>query len=211
MATARPFGLAVLNDHQGLRTILPPLRRRILNELHTEPASASGLSRKLGLPRQKVNYHVRQLEKAGLLELQSEHQRRGCTERFFRPAARAYLVNPDLLGGLGREVDTVRDRFSSSYLLRLAARMVADVARLRRGAAKAGKKLATFALEVDINFRTPAERTAFAEELTAAVAGLARKYQNDSRGNRPYRFVIGGHVPPKKSNPKGDDDNDPVQ
>ena len=201
-------GLAVLDDHQGLRVVLPLLRRQILDQLHLEPASSTGLSRKLGLPRQKVNYHVRLLEKAGLLEVASEKKRRGCTERLFRPAARTYLVNPDILGGLAVDPETVRDRFSSSYLLRLAARVVKDVAHLRRGAQEARKRLATFALEVDVSFRTPADRTAFTEELTAAVAELVQRYQDNSAGSRPYRFVIGGHVAAKTSNSKGDSDHD---
>jgi len=41
-----------------------PLRLKILAGLG-EPDSAAGLARRLGIPRQKLNYHVRQLEAQG--------------------------------------------------------------------------------------------------------------------------------------------------
>ena len=197
MSVTSPANLAVIDDQQGLAALLSPLRRRILSELHKKPRSATGLSRKLGLARQKVNYHFRSLEKAGLLELDSEEQRRGCTERIFRPAARAYLVNPDFLGELESDAATLRDRFSSSYLVTLAARVVRDVARLREGADRAGKPLTTLALHVDVRFSVPAQRTAFVEELTETMARLAVKYQSDLPTAREYRFILGGHPVPR--------------
>lgn len=199
-----PPALAVIEHRDGVAALLPTLRREILNHLHTEPDSATGLSRKLGLARQKVNYHVRTLERAGFLELAAEQKRRGCTERHFRPTASAYLISPELLGDFGADTKDLRDRFSSAYLITLAAQLVRDVARLRRGADEAGKRLATFALRVDVRFRSPAERTAFAEELAGAVARLAARYQDNSAASRPYRFVIGGHPVVKKPRMKGE-------
>jgi DNA-binding transcriptional ArsR family regulator len=185
--------LAVIDHHEGVAALVSPLRRDLLNRLHAEPASATGLARKLGLPRQKINYHIRALESAGLLELADEQKRRGCTERRFRPTARAYLISPDFVGDWPTDANALRDQFSSAYLITLAGQVVRDVARLRRGADQADKKLATFALHVDVRFRSPAERTAFAEELTDAVARLAARYHDDSAAGRTYRFVIGGH------------------
>jgi len=193
MAGESQEALAVIEHREGVAALLPVLRRQILNHLHRGPDSATGLARKLGLARQKVNYHVRALERAGFLELAGEKQRRGCTERSFRASARAYLVSPDFLGEMGAGPGDLRDRFSSAYLITLAAQVVRDVARLRRGADKAGKRLATLALNVDVRFRSPAERTAFAEELAGTVARLAARYQSDSAESRSYRFVIGGH------------------
>jgi len=185
--------LAVLDDGVRVAAILPPLRRRILGHLHAEPDSATGLARKLALPRQKVNYHLRELERTGFLELAHSTRRRGCIERTLRPTARAYLINPALLGELSVDPEMLRDRFSSSYLMAVAGRVVRDVSILRGRAARARKRLPTFTLQTDIHFRTPGERASFAEELTAVVARLAAKYHTGSSGSRAYRFVIGGH------------------
>ncbi len=200
--------VAVVEGRAEVAALLPPLRREILDQLHRRPDSATGLSRRLGLTRQKVNYHVRELEKNGFLELDGEEKRRGCMERRFRPTARAYLISPNFLGDLGADPKHLRDQFSSAYLITLAARMVRDMATLRRGADQAGKRLASFALEVDVRFRSPAERSAFAEELAAKVAELASRYQDDSPESRAYRFVIGGHPVVEDKVTKGEQNHD---
>jgi DNA-binding transcriptional ArsR family regulator len=204
MSTTTQAPLTVVEHREGIAALLPALRRQILGRLHAGPDSAAGLARKLGLARQKVNYHVRALERAGFLALDGEKQCRGCTERRFRPTARAYVITPEVLGELGADAREVQDRFSSAYLINLAAGVVRDVARLRPGADKAAKRLATFALHLDVRFRSPAERAAFAEQLAESIARLAARYQDDSPDSRPYRFVVAGHPVVKDSKKKGD-------
>jgi DNA-binding transcriptional ArsR family regulator len=204
--------LAVVGNREGVAALLPPLRREILGRLRGGPDSAAGLARRLGLARQKVNYHVRALERAGFLELSGQRKCRGCTERRFRPTARAYLITPEVLGEPGTDAAGLGDRFSSAYLLTLAARVVQDVARLRPGADRAGKTLATFALHVDVRFRSPAERAAFAEELAGTIARLAARYHVDSPEGRAYRFVVAGHpVVKKPGTRKGEKTDDQEQ
>lgn len=184
--------VALLQSAAQVSAILPPLRRRILQSF-TGPESAAGLARRLEMPRQRINYHLREMEKAGLLEMTGERQARGCTERLLRPTARAYLVNPEVLGDLASEPDNTSDRFSSSYLIAVAARLIRDVATLRGRAARARRKLATMTLQTDIRFKSPAERTAFADELTTTLARLAAKYHSNAPNARSYRFLVGGH------------------
>lgn len=183
---------AVLDDDARVAAILSPLRRRMLGHLQEEADSATGLARKLELPRQRVNYHLRELERAGFVELHEERQRRGCVERALRPTARAYLISSSLLGELAADPETIRDRFSSSYLVAVASRIVREVTELQRGAERAGKRLPTLTLQADVRFKSAADRAAFAEELAAAVAELAAKYHHDDTG-RAYRFVVAGH------------------
>ena len=66
-----------------------------------EPDSASGVARRLGLPRQQVNYHLRELEKQGFLEFIEERRKGNCMERLVRATARTYLISPEALGHLG--------------------------------------------------------------------------------------------------------------
>ena len=51
----------VIADPAAAAAALDPIRGRLLAEL-AEPASAAGLAARLGLPRQKINYHLRALE-----------------------------------------------------------------------------------------------------------------------------------------------------
>jgi DNA-binding transcriptional ArsR family regulator len=96
--------------------LLHPLRLRILDALR-EPDSAAGLARRLRLPRQKVNYHVRELARARFLERAGQRRRRNMIERRFRTTAQGYILSPELLGRLGLPQAQVQDAFSAAYLL----------------------------------------------------------------------------------------------
>jgi DNA-binding transcriptional ArsR family regulator len=74
--------------------VLAPLRRRLLTRL-AEPASASQLAPEFGVSRQNLNYHLRKLEEAGLVEVVAQRQRRGFTERVLRARADAYVFTLD--------------------------------------------------------------------------------------------------------------------
>ena len=197
--------LALLDEPHRIAAVLSPLRRRLLGELGRGPDSAAGLARRLELPRQKLNYHLRALESAGVLELHEERQRRGCVERALRVTARAYVIDPALLGELGADPAALQDRLSSSYLVATAARLLGDASELQRGARKAKKTLPSLTLEAEVRFASAERRAAFAEELGAALARLAAKYHDDSPGSRAFRFVLAGHPARKDAVPKTPD------
>lgn len=189
--TARP--LDVIRRPDTASRLLQPVRRRILEGLD-EPGSASSLARQLGLPRQKINYHLRELEKDGLVELVEERRRGNCTERVVKATARSYLISPEVLGSLGSRPEEIRDHFSSAYLVATAGQAVQDVAELQDRADEAGQRLATLTLTSEVRFKSAADRNAFAEELTTALAELSAKYHDeDASGGRRFRFFVGGH------------------
>jgi DNA-binding transcriptional ArsR family regulator len=182
--------LDILGDARRVAAILPDLRRRLLESLST-PDSAAGLARRLGLPRQKVNYHLRALERAGCVECVGTRRRRGCTERRMRATARAFVLSPDFLGELQADPARIRDRLSSAYLIAAASRMLRDVATLRGRAGSVDRRLPTLTMETEIAFASPASLKAFAEGLAGAVAQLAAQFGSD--GGRRFRLVIGAH------------------
>jgi len=185
--------LNVIDDADRLAAVLPPIRRRML-ELLDQADSATGLARRLGLARQKINYHLRELEKAGLVECAEERQRRGCVERRMRRTASAFVLSPAFLGTLAADPEAFQDRFSSAYLMAVASRTLRDVGVLRERAAAADKRLVTLTAETEVAFASPAALKAFAEELTTCVALLAAKFhQPQARGARRYRFAVGGY------------------
>jgi DNA-binding transcriptional ArsR family regulator len=190
----------VISAPERVSAVLSPIRRRLLKNL-AEPDSASGLARRLGLTRQKINYHLHELERAGFVELHEEIQRRGCVERMVRVTARTYTISHDFLEGLAVNPDSIRDRFSSAYLIAAAGRMVRDVAVLRDRAASVEQHLATLAIETEVSFASPAGFNAFAEELAGEIARLAVKYnQEHLRASRKFRVVIGAHPVVNKTN-----------
>ena len=182
----------VVRGRERLRGGLTPLRRQVLEALR-EPGSAATLAPVIGETRQAINYHLRELEKAGLVELVEERPRRGFTERVVRATARAVLVDPEVVGDLAT---ATQDRFASDMLIAAAARTVGHVAEMREKAQEAGKRLVTFAIEADVAFETPADIERFANELADRIAELARKYDTP-QAHRRFRVIAGGHPAPK--------------
>ena len=171
-------------------------RHRILEQV-SEPDSASGVARRIGIPRQQVNYHLRELEKAGLVQFIEERRKGNCVERVVRASARSYVISPEVLGALGRTPEKQADRFSTAYLILVAARMIRELAALLQRAAEADKRVATLALETEIRFATAQDRHAFAEKLTGTFAQLAAKYHSPS--GRSFRLIAGAY-PAQKEN-----------
>jgi len=185
--------LDVITSPGRAAALLDPLRMRLVEGLR-EPDSAAGLARRLRLPRQRVNYHLRELEKQRLVELVGRRRRGNCTARILRATARAYVISPAALGGVAADPASVKDRFSAAYLLAVTASTLRDVGELDERAQKAGKRLATLTLETEVRFASAEARGAFADELAGAVARLVSQYHDaQAPAGRSFRFVVAGH------------------
>jgi DNA-binding transcriptional ArsR family regulator len=187
------FDVAVIEDPAAAEVSLDPVRARLLAEL-AEPGSATSLAAKVGLARQKVNYHLRALERHGLVELVEERRKGNVTERVLRATAASYVISPAALAAVQPDPSRSPDRLSARWLLALAARMVRDVGELINGAAKARKRVATFAIDGQVRFASAADRAAFAEELTGAVTALVSRYHDETaESGREYRVIVAIH------------------
>jgi DNA-binding transcriptional ArsR family regulator len=191
--------IQVIEDPAAATVALGPIRSRLLSEL-AAPASAANLAARVGLPRQKVNYHLRALEAHGLVQLAEERKWGGLTERLLVATAASYVVSPAGLGPVAQAPDRELDRMSANYLLALGGRVVREVGDLVRRAKKAGKRLATLTMDTEIRFRSAGERAAFSHELTEAITRLVAKYHDESApGGRVHRLVVVAHPLPQKS------------
>jgi DNA-binding transcriptional ArsR family regulator len=184
---------AVIEDAAAAGAALDPIRARLLAEL-VRPGSASSLAARVGQPRQKVNYHLRELERHGLLELVEERRKGNMTERVLQATASSYVISPTALAAVEPDPARSPDRLSARWLLAVGARLVRDVGLLVSGAGKAGKRVATYALVGEVRFASAQDRAAFAEELTNAVTGLVAKYHDEkASGGRSHRIVVAVH------------------
>jgi DNA-binding transcriptional ArsR family regulator len=197
---------ALLDTPPRAAAILHPLRRRILESL-AEPDSAAGLARRLHLPRQRLNYHVRELARAGLLRRAGRRRKRNMIEQCYVATARGYVLSPELLGRLGADPRRVEDTFSAAYLIALAAQLQAELGRASREAASQGKRLTTLSMNSEFRFESAGQRAAFARALQAAVvdvigrlASPAQRADGSAGAGRPYRLVLGCYpVPPRET------------
>ena len=192
--------VALVEAPDALRAALPPLRRRLLDRLR-EPASAVVVAGEFGLPRQRINYHLRTLEAAGFLELVETRARRGCTERVLRTSARAFIVDPQVIAPApaagARRVAAKQDRFAADTLVNAASAVVRDVSRMQARASAQDVRLLTCAIETEVRLATPADFG----RLSALLATLVARAVADvgvAEGGRSYRVVVGAHPIPAR-------------
>ena len=185
--------LDVVRSAESAAVLLDPTRQQLLAQLK-EPDSATGLARRLKLPRQRINYHLKVLEGAGLVELVEERRKGNCLERVVRATARAFIISPEALGELGPNAELAADRLSSAYLIATAGRAIREVATLEDKAKREGKRVATLTLEAEVRFASAEARAKFAEELSDAVARIAARYHDDrAPGGRRFRLLTAVH------------------
>jgi DNA-binding transcriptional ArsR family regulator len=185
--------IAVISAPEAARSALDPVRARLLAAL-AEPASAAAAAKKVGLTRQKANYHLHELEEHGLVELVEERRRGNMIERVLQASAGSFVISPAVLAELAPDPDRSPDRLSARWLLALAARLLREVGELMRGARSAGKPLATFAIDGEVRFASAADRAAFAEELGESLRSLVARYHDEKApGGRRHRVVVAMH------------------
>lgn len=185
--------LHVLRDPSGAALLMDPQRRGLVEELRRRPDSAAGLARRLGEKRQRLNYHLRALEEAGVLEpVPHEGLRRG-REKVFRVSARHFVVDPATLGSLSAGLEPSGDSLSVSHVVALASRVIQEVVSLQERAHAESARLATGSLDATVSLATPEEFRSFLSELSRTVAGVVARYHQPGPDSRTFRVVTAVH------------------
>lgn len=190
VATPAPAELAFIDSSPAVAAVGHPERSALLQALAERPDSSSGLAARTGDRRQRINYHLKALEAAGLVELAEERPRRGLTERVFRPAARSFVIDPAVLGPLDAGTmaeEGEGDRWSARYALALAARATRELAALESKARSEKKRLATASLDTVVHLDSPPAMAVFVEDLACAVAEVVARHQSSAPDARPFR------------------------
>jgi DNA-binding transcriptional ArsR family regulator len=199
-----PAPVESVRDSARATVLLTPLRLEILDRARRAACSASEIAGALALPRQRVNYHVRELAGAGFLRKAGRIRRRNFYEQRYRASARSYLVAPEVLGPVAAGLVEPEDRASAGYLLCQTARLQTELARSAEQAAGEGKRLATLTLDADLRFESAAQRDRFTRALRDALAAVIAEHSAPAAladgapgAGRPYRLVLGCYPAPK--------------
>lgn len=176
-----------------------PLRMRILEHAR-EPVSATEIAARLDQPRQRVNYHVRELARARLLKRAGNARRGNMVAKKYVATAEAYVLAPEVLGALATgHADTDHDSFSAAHLIAATTRSAAEVARASREAEAQGKRLPTLSITSEIRFSSAAQRRQFTEALEQALTDLVAEHTTSGGRGRPYRLTMACHpIPPEE-------------
>lgn len=191
----------ILSDLDGALALRDPDRRRLVEALREQPDSASGLARRLGDSRQRLNHHLRTLEAAGVVELQEERRKGNCVERVLRVVAHRFLLDPSMVEGLPDDPKEVGDRFGATYLIALAARAIRELADLRVKAELQRRRLATVSLDGRVELATPEAMQAFLDDLTDAVREVVERHHAPGSHSRPFRVLAGAWPAPAEGAP----------
>lgn len=87
----------ILETYEQLKVISDPLRTKMLIHLVEQPHTGQMLAQELNLSRAKVLYHLRELEKYGIIQLVRKEERGGNILKFYQAVARGFIPADHLL------------------------------------------------------------------------------------------------------------------
>ena len=188
--------VTTIEDVSTTQVLAHPLRLRILGALR-RPASAAAVARALGEPRQKVNYHLKELERAELVRLMGERRTGNFIESIYEASARSFVVSPRVAWPDEQRAEALAAQVSLENLVQLGERMQRDSAELLDRAAFDGEQIASAAVEAEVHFATEQQRSEFLNDYLRAVGPLLTRYgATDGDGYRVVLAVYPGRKDP---------------
>jgi DNA-binding transcriptional ArsR family regulator len=170
---AQPAELQLCTPGQA-RALLQPMRVELLRLL-AEPRGIRELSQLVQASPQKVHYHLKSLEAAGLIRRVATRKVRALTESIYQAVAESFGPSPELLAMLGGG-NRARDTLSKGYMLALAEDLVADAAKLALSIEAEGAQHPTLSVAAYVELADLRRRDAFLKELQGALLAIAEKY-----------------------------------
>jgi len=172
-----------------------PIRRRVLEALRV-PSSAAAVAREIGLPRQKVNYHLKELARAKLVRAVGERRKGHLIEKLYETVAGTFVVSPRLAWDSDERDRALRDQVSLRRLVALGEQLQQDAIGLLDRAAFDGDEIPSASVEAEIRFADEQARSAFIEEYLALVGPLLTKY--GAREGRDFRVTLAVYPNPEE-------------
>jgi DNA-binding transcriptional ArsR family regulator len=179
-----------IQNPESLQALAHPTRVAMLEALH-QPRSAAAVGRELGQSRQRMNYHLKALEQAGLVERVGTRQNGNFVETLYQAAARAFVISPQVAWAGPRRLDALRSQHALGTLVDIGEQLQRDAAELLDRAAYEDEQIASAAVSAEVSFESDAERTDFMREYLEATRALLDRY--GARDGAPYRVVLAIH------------------
>jgi len=189
-----PARVRSIRSPETLQALCHPTRVEMLEVLR-EPASAAGVGRAIGQPRQRVNYHLKALEEAGLVEKVGTRQQGNFTEVLYRSTARSFVVSPEVAWADPRRIEVLKQQHALQMLVAMGDRLQRDAVALLDRATFDGDQIASAAVSAETRFANENDRAAFLEEYLQSTRALVEKY--GAKDGAPYRVVIAVHPEPE--------------
>lgn len=175
--------------------LLNPLRGQILAQL-MEPASAAEVARQLGETAQRINYHLKALEKAGLVRKTGTRQVRNLVEVLYRAVAKTFVL-AESLSMKPETMQKMKDQSSLAHLITASERMKKDVLLLMEQS-DADEIVPSAAMQLQVNLTDERQRAAFVEEYAALVQQLVERYGCSPEGSSLYHVMLAVYPKPQE-------------
>ncbi len=185
-----------LDDLETLQVLGHPLRAQVLEALR-EPASAATVARRVGQSRQKVNYHLKELERAGLVRQTGERRAGNFIETLYEAVARNFIISPGVAWSDPKRMQALRDQHSLGALVLLGERLQRDAVSLLDRAAFGGEEIASASVAAEARFASEEDRAAFLQEYLESTARLLERY--GAKTGAPYRVVLAAYPDSERS------------
>lgn len=88
--------ICVLSDYEKAKAICDPLRIKLLKLLIHQELTVKQLASRVHQSSSKIHYHVKELEKQGLIELVHTAEKGGILEKYYRAVANNYYIDQSL-------------------------------------------------------------------------------------------------------------------
>jgi DNA-binding transcriptional ArsR family regulator len=176
-----------VRDQDTLQALSHPTRVQILEALR-EPASGAAVARRIGQPRQRVNYHLHELEQSGLVEPVGEERTGNFMATLYRAVARSFVVSPQVAWSDPRRMEAMRSQHSLETLVLLGERLQSDAAALLDRAAFDGAQIPSAAVTAELRFGCEDDRASFLNDYLKAVSQLTERY--GSKQGEGFRVVL---------------------
>jgi hypothetical protein len=184
-----------LSDPAAIAAATHPVRAAILDAMR-EPSTAASVARVVGQSRQNVAYHVRELEKVGLLRHVGQRQNGNFIEQTYVAVADTLVISPaSTWGDARRRAAALADQLSLGELVAAGERLQRDSAVLLDRAAFDGDEVPSASVTTDIRFASEEARSAFLHDAVEALTALA--HQHGSRRGAPYRLLLAAYPNPE--------------
>lgn len=117
-ARFKPRATLRVTTLQQLKTLSDPLRVDMLELILNEARTVKQIATQLGLPPTKLYYHMNALETAGFARVVQTRVKSGIIEKYYRRAARTFLVDPKLFAAHlepnGRQAELLASVFQAT-------------------------------------------------------------------------------------------------
>ena len=87
----------IIEDREVLKEIVDITRQKIVRALYDDPLTAEDIAAKVDFPQEKIYYHLKKLESAGIIQSENAGIVNGINQKQYLNVARNIIVKMDLL------------------------------------------------------------------------------------------------------------------